>query len=92
MNTQPQNDHLQEGVMVPEGGGTYAYRVVLRDLGPDRFERFVVHDQVLPPDRPPFYVAGDYYRVLRRALDRFDTRNDREVRRLEARAGAGDAP
>lgn len=81
------NDHLVDGVQMPRAPGTYAHRVVLRDLGPDRFERFVVHDYVEPDDDlPPYYVQGDYARDLENAMQHFRRRNGRNERLTALRA------
>jgi hypothetical protein len=80
------NDHLMEGVTVPEGPGTYAHRIVLRDLGDQSVDRFVVHEQVFPSERGrvPFYVSGDYFTELQNAVTRFQERNGVNERRVAA--------
>lgn len=78
--------HLMEGVYVPRSDSTYACMVVLRDLGGDRYERFVVHDYVMPDNgNPTYYVSGDYFQDLEAAVARFRERDAREQRRLAAR-------
>ena len=37
--------------------GILPYRIVIRDLG----DQFVVHTEVIEPDKKPWYHQGDYY-------------------------------